>query len=74
MNENCCGICNKTVGTSCEDLRVDCLALVKRRYCIVSPKFSREFCSRSCGFCPPTDNDIIDKTDHSTILPTLGYL
>nr|CAD2187523.1 unnamed protein product [Meloidogyne enterolobii] len=35
----------------CEDLRVDCAELAKRRYCITAPSFTRTFCARSCGFC-----------------------
>jgi hypothetical protein len=70
MNENCCNICENpptekeiTPDGSCEDLRVDCLHLVKRRYCLLSPKFSKEFCSKSCGFCPPLEKEIVDKNE-----------
>lgn len=39
----------------CEDLRVDCAELAKRRYCITAQTFTKTYCARSCGFCfvPP---------------------
>ncbi|KAI3415394.1 Astacin (Peptidase M12A) [Globodera pallida] len=36
---------------SCEDLRVDCAELAKRRYCITAPTFTSTYCARTCGFC-----------------------
>lgn len=55
INENCCNLCEKPLSEKeitpdgrCEDLRVDCLHLVKKRYCILSPRFSKEFCSKVC--------------------------
>jgi astacin len=71
MNKHCCDICKNvkpTKAEDCEDLRVDCLALVKKRYCIVSPQFSKQFCSKSCGFCPPSDKDLVDRTDSPTVV------
>ncbi|KAL3095861.1 hypothetical protein niasHS_005620 [Heterodera schachtii] len=36
---------------ACEDLRVDCAELAKRRYCITAPTFTSTYCARTCGFC-----------------------
>jgi hypothetical protein len=45
----------QTAGEVCEDLRVDCAELAKRRYCITARYFTKTYCARSCGFCfaPP---------------------
>ncbi|CAI4232141.1 unnamed protein product [Auanema sp. JU1783] len=60
------------IDTDCEDLRVDCVSLVKRRYCKLSGIFMKSFCSKSCGFCfkpPPTE---VPDT-HATVRPVPIY-
>jgi len=91
MRENCpaaCGFCpldkkpeTTHVGGTCEDLRVDCAELAKRRYCLTAQNFAKTYCAKSCGFCfaPP----VTEMPDHkaglgvpqaksSTPLPRVG--
>lgn len=60
---------------SCEDLRVDCADLAKRRYCITAQTFTQTYCARSCGFCfvppvteiPETEKSIANTLSNGTI-------
>ncbi|KAI6236084.1 Metalloendopeptidase [Aphelenchoides besseyi] len=71
-SSTCSPLTSKTGGSTnkvCEDLRVDCMEqIVKRRYCITAPKFAREVCSKSCGFCWPS---VVDENNRATVVPSI---
>lgn len=56
-----CDLCSekKPNEATCEDLRVDCADLAKKRYCITAQNFTQTYCARSCGYCfvPPVTEE-----------------
>lgn len=74
-----CGLCTekKPNDTSCEDLRVDCANLAKKRYCITAHSFTKTYCARSCGYCfaPPvteSPNEKLTTPEPYTSKPLIG--